>query len=297
MALKIERGLRHGPRKMAVAGIEGIGKSTLVSQFPDPVFLDTESGSDQLDVARVRIESWDQLLQSVASLGSDRQGFRTVAIDSADWAEKLLSEHLCTVNKWESIEAPGYGKGYTALAEQYGKFLSACDGLNGSGLHVVFTAHTTVKRVSPPELTDGYDRYELKLSKQVAPLLREWVDLLVFCTFDTAIVEGKDGRKKASGGRRRVMHTEPSAAWTAKNRFGLDAKLPMEIESLAPIFADPAKKVGWRDRVAAATTVAAMEKIGDDADKAVAAGKLTPENRAALTESMKARLGEIEVPA
>jgi hypothetical protein len=293
MALKIERGVRHGARKVAVAGIEGIGKTTLVAQFPDTVILDTENGSSQLDAARVRIESWDHLLQAVASLGSDHQGFKTIAIDSADWAESLLVDHLCAVNKWDSIESAGYGKGYTALAEQFGKFLSSCDGLIGTGLHVVFTAHTTVKRVSPPELTDGYDRYELKLSKQVSPLLREWVDLLLFCTFETNIVEGKDGRKKATGGKRRVMHTEPCAAWTAKNRFGLDAKLPMEIESLASIFAEPQKKLGWRERVAQAATLDDLERIENDADKAVTAGKLTAEQRETLRESMAARSEEI----
>ena len=294
MALKIERGKRQTPVKGVVAGTEGTGKTTLVAGCPAPVILDTEDGSNHLDVSRVCIGSWDELRSAVAELGSGQTEFRTVVIDSADWAEKLLVEQLLRENKWASIESAGYGKGYTLLAEHFGRFLTQCDALVGAGLHVCFTAHTKVQRVSPPDMTDGYDRFELKLSKQVSPLLREWCDLLLFCTYETQLVEGADGRRKATGGRRRVMHTEPSAAWSAKNRFGLPAKLPMEIESLAPIFAEPARRPGWRDRVAAATTVEELGRIGDDADAAVSDGKLTPELRERLDAAIEARHAEIE---
>ena len=294
MALKIERGRRHTPVKGILAGIEGVGKSTMASDFPLPVFLDTEDGSNHLDVARIRIGSWEELRATVAEIGSQPSEFKTVVIDSADWGEKLLVEQLLKDNKWASIESAGYGKGYTMLAEHFGRFLTQCDAVTGVGLHVIFTAHTKVQRVSPPDMTDGYDRYELKMSKQVSPLLREWADLQLFCTFDTTIVEGSDGRKKAAGGRRRVMHTEPSAAWSAKNRFGLPAKLPMTIESLAPIFAEPARRPGWRDRVAAATTLEELGRIGDDADQAASDGKLTPELRLKLAAAIDDRKSEIE---
>ena len=294
MALKIERGRRHTPVKGVLGGIEGVGKTTLAADFPSPVILDTEDGSNHLDVARVRIGSWDELRAAVAEIGSKPSEFRTVVIDSADWSEKLLVEQLLKDNKWSSIESAGYGKGYTMLCEHFGRFLTQCDALTGVGLHVIFTAHTKVQRVSPPDMTDGYDRYELKLTKQVSPLLREWADMQLFCTFDTTIVEGADGRKKAAGGRRRVMHTEPSAAWSAKNRFGLPAKVPMAIESLAPIFAEPAKRLGWRDRVAAATTLEELGRIGDDADQAVSDGKLTDELRAKLDDAVEARIFQIE---
>lgn len=292
MALRIERGRRHTPVKGVWAGIEGIGKTTLAAACPAPVILDTEDGSNHLDVARVSVETWDDLRSAVADLGRGSE-FSTVVIDSADWAEKLLVEQLLKDNKWSSIESAGYGKGYTMLAEHFGRFLSACDGLVGAGLNVIFTAHTKVQRVSPPDMTDGYDRFELKLSKQVAPLLREWCDILLFCTFETSLIEGADGRKKATGGRKRVMHTEPAAAWSAKNRFGLPARLPMSIEALSPIFGEPARRPGWRDRVAQAETVEELGQLTLDADAAAGAGKLTPEQRSTLDDLIAARHAEI----
>jgi hypothetical protein len=294
MALKIERGRRHSPVRAVVYGTEGIGKSTLAAAFPSPVIFDTEEGTHHLDVARVSIGSWDELRAAIAELGGGRGEFRTVVIDSADWAERLLVEHLLAEHKQKSIEGFGFGKGYTLLAEGFGRLLTQCDALIGVGLNVVFVAHSKVQRTSPPDMADGFDRYELKLTKQTAPLLKEWCDLLAFCNYKTAVTEGSDGRKKATGGKRRLMHLERAAAWDAKNRYGLDAELPMAIESLAPIFAEPAKRPGWRDRVAQAVTLEELGRIGDDADQAVSDGKLTPELRERLDAAINERHAAIE---
>jgi hypothetical protein len=294
MALKIERGRRHTPVKVVEYGIEGGGKSTLASQFPSPIFLDTEEGTHHLDVARVSIGSWNELRAAVAEIGSKPSEFKTVVIDSADWAERLCIDSICEEQRKKSIEDFGFGKGYTHVAEAFSKLLTQCDALVGVGLHVVFVAHSKVVRTSPPDITDGYDRWELKLSKQVAPLLKEWCDALLFCTFETRTTTGSDGRVKAVGGKKRIIHTERSASWDAKNRYGLEPIVPMTIESLAPIFAEPARRPGWRDRVAAAATVDELGRIGDDADVAVSDGKLSDELRAKLDDAIEARVSQIE---
>ncbi len=294
MALKIERGKRWTPSRVVVDGTEGIGKSTLAADFPSPVILDTEEGTHHLDVARVSIGSWDELRAAVAELGSKPSEFKTVVIDSADWAERLLTDHICEEHRKKSIEDFGFGKGFTHVAEGFGRLLTQCDGLIAMGMHVVFVAHVKVVRTSPPDMTDGYDRWELKLSKQVAPLLKEWCDALLFCNYETRTTTGTDGRVKAIGGKKRVIHTERSAAFDAKNRYGLEPILPMTIESLAPIFAEPAKRPGWRDRVAAATTVKELGRIGDDADQAVSNGRLSPAQREQLDAAINERHAAIE---
>lgn len=57
---------------------------------------------------------------------------------------------------------------------------------------------------------------------------------------------------------------------------------------------EPAKRPGWRDRVAAATTVEELGRIGDEADQAVSEGRLTPEQRGQLDTLIDARQTEIE---
>jgi hypothetical protein len=99
---------------------------------------------------------------------------------------------------------------------------------------------------------------------------------------------------KAIGGKKRVIHTERSAAFDAKNRYGLEPIVPMTIDSLASIFAEPAKRPGWRDRVAQAVTLEELGRIGDDADAAVSNGRLSPEQREQLDGIIDARQVEIE---
>lgn len=265
--LKISRGVETAPLRAVVYGVEGIGKSTLAASFPDALVLDTEDGTRHLDVARSHVDSWQSLMVAVRELAVDSQGFRTIVIDSADWAERMLVEHILDKAGKKSIEDFGFGKGYVAVAEQYGRLLSACDQLVANGLHVVLVAHAHVKRVSPPDQTDGYDRYELKLTKQTAPIVKEWSDLLLFCTYDVQLVEGADGRKKARGGKRRIMYAERAAAWDAKNRCGLPESMPLGVEPLQHLFeqpaASPAAGVGGN-----LTAAAPALKSGDKPDVA-----------------------------
>jgi len=310
--LKITRGRRQAAVRGTIYGDEGIGKSTLATQFPAPLVLDTEDGTHHLDVARVSVHDWKTLTLAVTELAVNPQGFQTIVIDSADWAEKLLIEWLLKTSGKKSIEDFGFGRGYTMLAEHWTRFLASCDVLVSHGINVVWVAHSTVKRVSPPDQTDGYDRYELKLTKQVSPLLREWCDLLLFCTYKMKLVEGGDGRLKAQGGKERVMHAEHSAAWSAKNRFGLPAEMPMEIDQLRTIFAGPATApvllpqspaAGSDDlplveritrHIREAKTVRTLGKIGDRLDELESESQLTAEQVASLLGEINRRHQELE---
>lgn len=288
--LKISRGPQYSPARVAVYGTEGIGKTTLASQFPNPLILDTEDGSKRLDVARVAVNEWKTLTLAVAELAVQPQGFKTVVIDSADWAERLCGEQLCKDHNKKSLEDWAYGKGYVLLAEQFSNFLVACDKLIDSGLHVVWVAHAQVKRCSPPDLSEGYDRYELKLAKQTAPLLREWADCLLFCNYKTKLADGKDGKVKAIGGRERVMFSQRTAAFDAKNRYGLEPELTLTVEALAPLF----ERRTIRSEIAEAMTVKHLGELGDKVDRLESEGRLTPEQAETARGMIAARHNELE---
>jgi len=305
MSLNITRGKQATASRVVIYGTEGIGKSTLGAQFPKPLILDTEEGTHHLDVARVACHDWVTLEGAMLELGRDRQGFETVVIDSADWAERHLIDHLLRKSGKRSIEDFGFGKGYTMLAESFTKLLASADALVRTGLHVVFVAHSQVKRTSPPDQEEGYDRYELKLTKQTGPLLREWADALLFCNYRLKVVEGADGRMKARGGKERLIYAERSAAWDAKNRYGLAAELPMAIDSLAPLFAGTpapaaqkpaAKKKTLRERIAEADSVQALGDIGDVIAEQESAGKLNSEQVATLMGLINAKHAELDPP-
>ena len=117
-ALATSRGRITRPQKAVIYGPEGVGKSTLASLTPEAVFLDTEGGTHHLDVTRLdAVSSWEEIKAAVARLATARHSFRTLVIDTADWLEKRLAEHLCAKANKDSIEDFGYGKGWVLLAE------------------------------------------------------------------------------------------------------------------------------------------------------------------------------------
>ena len=235
--LAIRRGKITRPQKVVIYGPEGVGKSTLAGQTPDPVFLDIEGGTHHLDVDRFdAAATWDGITSAVAQLAKSDHPFRTLVLDTADWLEKRLAEHLCRKGNKESIEEFGYGKGWVILAEEFARFLGSLDSLLARGMNVVFLAHATVKKFESPDQAGSYDRFELKLSKQVAPLLKEWADAVLFTTYVTKIVEKDSGKLRGVGGKERIIFANHTAAFDAKNRHGLPDKLPFSIEALAPVF-------------------------------------------------------------
>jgi hypothetical protein len=232
--MKITKGKLTRPQRVVIYGVESVGKTTFASQFPNPLYLDVEGGTAHLDVPRVEIATWPELLGAVKECAST--DFETIVIDSIDWAEKLCTDALLTESKKTSVEDFGYGKGYVMLAERITRFLSALDGLIDAGKNVVLIGHSHVKRVEPPDLMTAYDRYELKLSRQVSPLVKEWADELWFFQFKTKVVEAENGKARAIGGKVRVLLTTHAAAYDAKTRSGLAEELPMEWASVAGLF-------------------------------------------------------------
>jgi hypothetical protein len=80
----------------------------------------------------------------------------------------------------------------------------------------------------------------LKLNeKNIAPLIKEWTDMLLFVNYKTDVVTGADGKtKKGRGGQKRVMYANHSACWDAKNRFGLPDEMPFDYTEIAHLFGE-----------------------------------------------------------
>lgn len=239
--MEITRGKIVKAVKVCIYGPEGIGKSTLASRFPDPVFIDTEGSTNHMDVARFDApSSWQMLIQEVEYVRNHPDCCRTLVIDTADWAEKLCIENVLAERKMKSIEDAGYGKGYTYLKEEFGKLLNLLTDVVEKGINVVITAHAQMRKFEQPDELGAYDRWELKLSKQCSPLVKEWADMILFCNYKTMVVNidnqgAVKGKNKAQGGRR-VMYTSHHPCWDAKNRFGLPEEIDMDYSQIAHIF-------------------------------------------------------------
>ena len=237
--MRVTKGIKTRPVKVLIYGTEGIGKSTFASKFPEPVFIDLEGGTHYLDVSRVDgVLDWPELLSTIAEISTSN--FKTLVIDTADWAERLAIKYVCDKYKKSGIEDFGYGSGYTYLVEEFGKLIKNLDRVIAHGINVVILAHATLRTITLPEEQGSYDHWELKLNtkttNKVAPLVKEWADMVLFMNYKTMLVEDKTanmGAKKKAVGGKRVMYTTHTTFCDAKNRFGLENELPMEYEQIA----------------------------------------------------------------
>ena len=183
--MQITRGKIPCAKKVVVYGPEGIGKSTFASKFPDPVFIDTEGSTKDMDVARLpRPSSWEMLLEEIDYVKNHPEEFKTLVIDTVDWAEQLCVNYICSKHGKSGIEDFGYGNGYVYTKEEFGRFLNQLEDVVEKGVHVVLTAHAQIRKFEQPDEMGAYDRYELKLGKktqsQTSPLVKEWSDMLLF---------------------------------------------------------------------------------------------------------------------
>lgn len=239
--MKIIRGKQPSAKKVVIYGPEGIGKSTFASQFPDPVFIDTEGSTKDMDVARFeKASSWQMLTDQIRYVRSTPGICKTLVIDTADWAEQMCIQDLCARNGKKGIEDFGYGNGYVYAKEEFGRFLNLLSEVIDAGINVVITAHSQIRKFEQPDEMGAYDRYELKLGKktqsQTSPLLKEWADMVLFANYKTLSVATDDkGKKHKAQGGRRVMYTSHHPCWDAKNRYGLPEEMPFEYDSIRSI--------------------------------------------------------------
>ena len=234
--LNISNGIIARPQKVVIYGAEGVGKTTLASAFPNPLFIDTEGGTSHMDVRRIaKPHSWDDFISVLNEVAGTSGICETLVIDTADWAEQMAVTHLLTKYKKAGIEEFGYGKGYVYLSEEFSRMLAALDKCIASGIHVVVTAHAKMRKFEQPDEMGAYGRWEMKLSKNSAPLLKEWADLLLFCNYQTFVVTTENKAQKAQGGKR-VMYTSHHPCWDAKNRSSLPDVLDLDYGHIAHLF-------------------------------------------------------------
>ncbi len=259
--LNIIEGKTNPPLKAVIYGPEGIGKSTLASHAPGALFIDTEGGTAHMDVRRIpRPSSWEELISTIEEVAKTPGICQTLILDTADWAEMQCIKDICAKYKVSGLESFGYGKGYTYVGEEMARLLASCDKVVAAGMNVVIIAHAKMRKQELPDEQGAFDRWEMKLSKQAAPLMKEWPDLLLFLNYKTLVVTSENSTKKATGGKR-VMYTSHSPVWDAKNRFNLPEEMDMDFSGIAKLFKDSAAPAAPEEKPID-TLRAMMEKAG-----------------------------------
>lgn len=230
--MKITTGKIKKPHLGIAFGVEAIGKSTLASTYPNPIFIGPENGSHNLDTSRAEgLKTYKDILDALNFLMTEKHEFQTVVIDSLDWVEPLLYKSICERFKADAIEDTfgGYGKWVNGMLNEWGNFISALDRLRDNGMNVLLIAHYHVKLFNDPLTNEPYERYVMKLQEKTSAKFREWVDYVFFLNFETFTKKEKGMNKaKAFSDGERYIFTQKTAAYDAKNRFGLPEKMKLE---------------------------------------------------------------------
>jgi hypothetical protein len=219
----ISKGKISRPFFVLLYGVPKIGKTHLAALAPEPVFLDVEQGSSGFDVARVDgvIDTYEKLTHGLREIYKSPD-FKTCVIDSVTAIERIFTAHLLKENNWQTLESPGYGKGYGALTGLWQHFIGVCESMRNGGKNVLLIGHQRIKPTNDP-MVDSYDRIELDVTKNASSSIVSATDAVLYYRWKTRVKKGENGKKSVglSSGDREI-YCQERAGFLAGNRFGLD---------------------------------------------------------------------------
>jgi len=230
-SIKKTTGLSRPPM-ICVHGTSGVGKTTMASEAPAPVFIQTELGEGLLELNTFGLASkYEDVIEAIDALRSSNHDWSTLVIDSVDHLEPLIWKHVCAENKWASIEAPGYGRGYIEAALVWRELMASLDELRKEkNMVIILIAHSEIKRFEDP-INGSIDRYQMKLHKHSSAILVETADVVLFVKHKVTMrKEDKGFGVKVNKGiatNERIMCTTESPHFVAKNRYDLPPELPL----------------------------------------------------------------------
>jgi hypothetical protein len=285
---RVSKGRVEHAAWLHVYGPEGVGKSSLGAAAPDPIFLDVEQGTLNLETSRFVFDdagrtmptTFDELLEAVRTIERESHSYKTLVVDTLDAVEALIWRHICDRDGQENVAGYGFGKGENIVAlDEWRKLIAALERVRAKGINVLTLSHSIVKRFDDPE-SQGWDRYILKLHEKAGGLIKERADAVLFAKFEVVKKKDKDSRKiRAVTTDARFLYTRKTGAYDAKNRYDLPEELPLDWAELWSAIvahkpADPAELIAAIKRKAEklpaemkAKTLAFLETAGGDAVK------------------------------
>lgn len=282
--------------RVLIYGPEGVGKSAFACAAPSPIFICAEDGVAQLGPARFpEPQSWGDVLDAVDVLTMESHDHKTLVIDSLDWLEPLCWDYICKRDSKASIEDYGFSKGQKTIAPAEWRILiSKIERMTrAKSMGVILVAHQHVKLFKNPEGED-FERYELAMDAKAAGMFKQWAEAVLFAQFETFVdKDSKTKRVRGVSTGARVIHTQRTAAFDAKNRFDLPPTLPLDWTAFAEAVAAhaPADPTTLKARIAKMLESVSDDELRAKVIKALEAAGEDAARLAKVSDNLSARIG------
>ena len=225
----VSQGKRKPPR-VALYGPAKIGKTSWAAQFPVPIFITTEDGTEGLGVDRYDAATeWKQILERLTAVANGKHEYKTVVLDTLNGAAELAAQDRCATlfgGDWGPKGFAAFGQGMGATSEEMRRLLPLLDLCRDHGMTVVLLAHTGVQSVRNPVEGD-FQKYAPEMDRRIWARFAKWADMIGRADYEYIVMQrsGKDAKEgpgRVKGTNSRIVRWEGSAAEDAGCRAGFE---------------------------------------------------------------------------
>ena len=219
-------------------GAPGIGKTTLASKFPKPLFLATEDGTKAIESWQQDVSSWQDFEALVEALRNEPHDFRSVVVDTVDLLYPLCVKSVCDDLGVDHPSDAEWGKGWQTLRNRWATTLNrlrTTKTKDGRQLCVAFISHESQSpiRIKKGRRIEETGRFHVTsaLSGKAREILHSACDFIIRCEID---------------GDERTLRTQPGTV----DQYDIEAKgrgregaqlpdvIPMSFPALISAFND-----------------------------------------------------------
>lgn len=236
--------------------VSGWGKTTCAANARD-VFLITgpgERGYEMLlksgrvpAVPRRNVESWQELLDTLATLATTKHDRKWVAVDSLGTMEELCRQHVCKTyfkGDWGKGGFQSFGDGDKRVAVEWGGFIARIEALAARGVSVMLLAHTAIDKFNNPDGADYNNYAPLTQTKAVQQRTVAAMNTVLFGQFLPVVTVGgnmagkniAEQKGKAADESPRVVRCEFRSSAIAKSQHGFPPTLDIESDDHTKTF-------------------------------------------------------------
>jgi hypothetical protein len=235
--------------RVVIAGVEGVGKTTLGCNAPEVVHIPLETGfkpvvTEEIPVLGPFDDVMALLDEVIAACQKGKFKHKSLLFDSATALERKIHDKVVRMDplyspgnkKSVTMDSAlgGYGKAFMLANDFFAEFLAKCDQLViYGGINIILTCHVFANKVIDPQ-NGEYDVWDLLLhspknnkSYGKREMLTQWADIVGYLHEPMYISKSKDsdvsmGISKNAG---RILGVERIPAYVAKNRFNMRGEI------------------------------------------------------------------------